>query len=88
MVQWGSAWHIGDGRQVRIRGDKWLPDLHSSRILSPQTNLPNNALVCSLIDDNGPHWDKERVWSEFFPYEAMTILGVQFSSPQTPDTLI
>ena len=88
VVQWGSAWCIGDGRQVRIRGDKWLPDLHSSRILFPQTNLPNNALVCSLIDDDGPRWDEERVWSEFFPHEAVTILGVQFSSRQTPDTLI
>ena len=51
VVQNGSTWRIGDGHQVRIRGDKWLPDKHSSRIISPQRNLPSNALVCSFIDE-------------------------------------
>ena len=35
VVCLGSKWRIGDGKSVQIRGDKWLPDLHSSRVVSP-----------------------------------------------------
>uniref|UniRef100_A0A7N2L2S7 Uncharacterized protein n=1 Tax=Quercus lobata TaxID=97700 RepID=A0A7N2L2S7_QUELO len=51
IVKKGSIWRIGDGRQVHIRGDKWLLDKFSSRIISPQKNLPNNALItCTPYD--------------------------------------
>ena len=88
VVQNGSTWRIGDGHQVRIRGDKWLPDKHSSRIISPQRNLPSNALVCSFIDENGPRWVEDRVCSEFYPHEARIVLGIPLSSRLPPDKLI
>ena len=88
VVQNGSTWRIGDGHQVRIRGDKWLPDKHSSRITSPQRNLPSNALVCSFIDENGPRWVEDRVCSEFYPHEARIVLGIPLSSRLPPDKLI
>ena len=88
VVQNGSTWRIGDGHQVRIRGDKWLPDKHSSRIISPQRNLPSNALVCSFIDENCPRWDEDRVCPEFYPHEARIVLGIPLSSRLPPDKLI
>lgn len=88
VVKRGSIWRIGDGRQARIRGDKWLPDKFSSRVISPQKNLPNNALVCASIDEDGPCWDEGRVLSEFFPHEARAILGIPLSSRQVSDKLI
>ena len=51
VVRMGSKWRIGDGQSVMIRGDKWLPDLYSSRVVSPQKNFPNNTRVCALIDE-------------------------------------
>ena len=50
VVCLGSKWRIGDGKSVQIRGDKWLPDLHSSRVVSPQKNFLDNSRVCALID--------------------------------------
>ena len=35
IVKSGSIWRIDDGRQVRICGDKWLPDKCAIRVLSP-----------------------------------------------------
>ena len=80
VVQNGSTWHIEDGHQVRIQGDKWLTDKHSSRIISPQRNLQSNDLVCPLIDENGPRWDEDRVRSEFYPHKARIVLGIPLSS--------
>ena len=51
VVCLGSKWRIGDGKSVQIRGDKWLPDLHSSRVVSPQKNFLDNSRVCALIDE-------------------------------------
>ena len=68
--------------------DKWLPDKFSSQIIYPQKNLPNNALVCGIIDEASPCRVEEQVLSEFFPHEARAILGIPFSSWQVLDTLI
>ena len=65
-----AYWRIGDGNTVQIRGDKWLPDMSTKHIISPQKNLPMNAKVCALIDEDGPRWMVERVTQEFLPHEA------------------
>ena len=88
IVKSGSIWRIGDGRQVRIRGDKWLPDKCACRVLSPQKNLPINARVCALIDEDSRCWDEDCVCAEFSPQEAQTIMGIPLSSRQVQDTLI
>ena len=59
VVRLGSRWRIGDGKSVLISGDKWLPDLHSSRVVSPQKNLPKNSRVCALIDEENGRWIKD-----------------------------
>ena len=28
MIDLGSSWWIGDGKNVYIRGDEWLPEFH------------------------------------------------------------
>ena len=35
VVWLGSKWRIGDGKCVRIREDKWLPDSQASQVVSP-----------------------------------------------------
>lgn len=43
VVKLGSRWRIGDGKSVLIRGNKWLPDVHFSRVISPLRNIPINT---------------------------------------------
>ena len=59
VVDMGSYWRIGDGRSVLIRGDKWLPGLHHSKVLSPQNHFPMNTKVCALMNENGTSWDAD-----------------------------
>ena len=83
----GSRWRIGDGKSVLIRGDKWLPELHSSRVVSPQKNL-HDTRVCALIDEENGKWKEDRILNEFAPYKAAAILGLPLSSTQAKDKLI
>ena len=61
VVKQGAYWQIRDGTKVQIRGDKWLPNMSTKHIISLQKNLPMNAKVCALIDEDGLRWIKERV---------------------------
>lgn len=61
VIDLGSSWRIGDGSIVLIRGDKWLPGLHSNKVLSPKKLFPMNAKVCALMIENGTSWDEDRV---------------------------
>ena len=85
VLELGSAWCIGDGLSVRIRGDKWLPGRHPRKILSPQKSLPINTKVCALLSENGAGWDEARIRGEFLPFEAREILSIPLSSRQSPD---
>ena len=88
VVDMGSYWTIGDGRSVLIRGDKWLPGLHHSKVLSPQNHFPMNTKVCALMNENGTSWDADRVRSEFLPFEAKEILSIPLSSRRPVDRRI
>ena len=88
VVKQGAYWQIGDGTQVQVRGDKWLLDMSTKHIISFQTNLPMNAKVCALIDEDGPRWIKKRVVHEFLPNEAQQIFEIPLSSNRVPDLLI
>uniref|UniRef100_A0A7N2MBI7 RNase H type-1 domain-containing protein n=1 Tax=Quercus lobata TaxID=97700 RepID=A0A7N2MBI7_QUELO len=72
----------------RIRGDKWLPDLQASRVISPQKNFPNNTRVCALIDEESGRWLEDRVREEFLPHEAEAIISIHLSTTGTEDKLI
>ena len=88
VVDMGSYWRIGDGRSVLIRGDKWLPGLHHSKVLSPQNHFPMNTKVCALMNENGTSWDVDRVRGEFLPFEANEILSIPLSSRRPVDRRI
>ena len=88
VVGLGARWRIGNGRKVIIRKDKWLPNQHSSCIISPQKNFPNNTRVCALIDGNNSCWLEDRVRDVFLPHEADSILSLPLSHLGADDKLI
>ena len=88
VVRLGSRWRIGDGKSVLISGDKWLPDLHSSQVVSPQKNLLKNSRVCALIDEENGRWIEDQILNEFVPHEAAAILSLPLSSTHAEDRFI
>ena len=85
VVSLGTRWRIGNGRKVIIRKDKWLPNQHSSCIISPHKNFSNNTRVCALIDENNSCWLEDRIRDDFLPHEAISILSLPLSHLCTED---
>jgi hypothetical protein len=78
---------IGNGNLVKIWGDKWLPIPMTSKVQSPITILPEDAVVSTLIDGETRGWNKALVNSVFAKEEADIIFSIPLSKYGHPDML-
>ena len=88
VIELGVVWRVGNGEKVRIRGDSWLPDPHSSKVILPQKNFPGNTRVCALLNEDGTSWIHDRIEEEFLPHEARTISSIPLSVSHANDCLV
>ena len=49
VIKEGTKWVVGDGRSIKIWGEKWIPSTDSGRIITPRTSIYSEAKVASLI---------------------------------------
>ena len=56
LFQEGCFWSIGDGKNVSILGDKWIPRPSTFTIQSLCKILSKESKVVELIDENPPQW--------------------------------
>ena len=61
----GSKWSIGNGEQVRIWSDRWLPTLSFFKVVSQRPPHAESELVVSLIDMDRRGWDITKVRNAF-----------------------
>ena len=66
VIAEGAKWRIGNGCRTRIYHDNWLPGEDRGRIISPRTDLPDDAVVFQLLDVNTGWWDMMRIEDVFF----------------------
>nr|POF21903.1 putative ribonuclease h protein [Quercus suber] len=85
VIDLGSVWRVGNGKSIKIRGDKWLPSLPSSCIVSPLSALSPDANVCELIDEVSHTWNFDLIKCEFLAHEAEIISGIPLSIHNVPD---
>ena len=78
---------MGDGSQIRIFEDRWLPSEGSGKIISPCLNLHRDALVSSLIDHDLAAWNYQIIDAYFLPFEACKIKAILLSSVKQADCL-
>ena len=45
LIQRGMLWRVGDGRNINIYADRWLPNEGSAKIISPQVDTTKEWTV-------------------------------------------
>ena len=71
----GYLWRIGDGTQVRIWSDLWLPRPWSRKIVTPRGTCLLET-VSDLVSPITSLWDEQLVRDTFWPVDAATILQI------------
>ena len=88
VVKQGLIWRIGNGANVSIKEDKWLPDPCYRKVSSPLPSIPPEANVSSLIDYNLGTWKKEDIKQFFLPHEADAIISIPLSLRMPTERLV
>ena len=84
----GLFWRVGDGKDIRIWGDKWYPRPVTFSIQSPRVSLNEVAMVVDLIDPVAAEWKSELIREKFLEDEANTICNIPLSRYGQRDKLI
>ncbi|GLT72869.1 hypothetical protein SLA2020_447660 [Shorea laevis] len=57
LLKDGLIWRVGDGKDIRVWQDRWLPTPISFSIQSPRRILSEDARVAELIDQDTKWWN-------------------------------
>ena len=88
VIRKGTRWRVGNGKQIHIWDDKWLPTPSTHKVISPPVSLPIYPMVSSLIDPATKWWRAEMIRAAFLPFEADAILKIPISHNLPDDKLI
>lgn len=88
LVKNGLRWRVGNGVNIRVWGDKWLPVSSTYKVVSPRNFLHLDTRVSELIDPTTASWKSAIVDALFLPHEAQTIRSMPLSTQLPADKLI
>jgi hypothetical protein len=87
VITKGTRWRIGNRLSTKIWHAKWLPPPSPGHPLSPNSILPQDACVFSLILTNAGIWNKPLIDRIFNPGDAQLITSLALSM-RSEDKLI
>jgi hypothetical protein len=88
LLSQGLIWRVGDGKSIKIWGDRWLPTPHTFKVQTCPQSMDCNSLVASLIDPLTKTWNSELLQEVFQHEEALVISNIPLYPLQPPDRLI
>jgi hypothetical protein len=65
LLHEGLLWRVGNGRSIKIWGEKWLPTPSTYYVQSIPRNMNENCTVAELIDHDLRKWNVDHVQAEF-----------------------
>uniref|UniRef100_A0A803NFH1 Reverse transcriptase domain-containing protein n=1 Tax=Cannabis sativa TaxID=3483 RepID=A0A803NFH1_CANSA len=86
LVVSGVRWTVGNGRNIRVLGEPWLPDNVNPMVISTHPSL-SNAKVENLLSIDGREWDIEILNDLFEPRDRELILKIPLQPSSTMDCL-
>lgn len=88
ILKAGLKWRVGNGKEISIWKDKWLPTPSTYRVMTAINTLSEEAVVSSLIDDDSKRWRSTLIDQIFWPHEADAIKSIPLSSHDFPDRYV
>jgi hypothetical protein len=84
----GLRWRVGNGVNIKIWKDAWLPSPSTFRVISP-LSVPNSEdTVDSLIIETDMRWDEDKLEQMFLPRDVDIIKQIPLSLRRPRDKLI
>ena len=65
----GHIWRVGDGSQINIWEDSWVPRSPTRKVMTPRANIVITK-VSELIDVDNRAWDEQLINDLFWPIDA------------------
>ena len=87
LILKGALWRVGDGKQIKIWGDNWLPTKNQPRVTSPMIFGQQKSAVEVLVNQATRCWREEVIDHCFNATEAEVIKSIPLSSHAQWDTL-
>ena len=87
LIRDGMRWRVGNGTNIWILGDKWLPTASTHKVISPQ-HFMHLDRVSELINFETASWKSVVLDVLFLPHEAEAIKSIPLSSWLPNDKLI
>jgi hypothetical protein len=85
LLKKGITWRIGDGTNIRIWRDNWIPR-GNHKVIGKASNQ-RLKWVSDLINQTTKTWDEPTIRSLFFPPDAEEILKINLPSSNARDTI-
>ena len=70
LIKSGMLWRVGDGKKIKIFGERWLPGEEPAKVVSPSSSSTIDWTVNLLMDPNGSGWNDHLLDAMFLPFEA------------------
>ncbi|KAA3453378.1 reverse transcriptase [Gossypium australe] len=84
LIENGLLWRVGNGYDINIWNDPWLPGRENNRVLLQQI-LPNWTTVNQLIDCETYIWNEELLFNIFDVDTARRILSIPIAECRSED---
>ena len=88
LILKGALWRVGDGKQIKIWVDNWLPTRNQPKVTSPMIFGQQNSAVEVMINQSTRRWREEIIDHCFNETEAEIIKSIPLSSYTQSDTLV
>ena len=84
LIERNGRWRVGDGENIRIFQDAWLPNSNAGKILFHKNVLAPSTTADGLIDPNSGWWNLGLIDQCFYPLDAKKIISLPLCiTPQT-----
>ena len=86
LLKEGLIWRVGDGTNIKVWEDNWIPRSSLKRPLGRLQDAPENFQhVSELLLPDGSGWDVDKLRANFFEMDVTDILKISVGRAGTED---